>query len=121
MATSQSWVVYCKCCCSDDQVHYEYDQGTRMRCCTCACIKDKPTGEEWKGFIAVRVILRGGVNLKLMEEASTLARALGSEDEVVLKRANNSEHYLDVPAEALLSRLEIARLTGSTKSARARA
>lgn len=103
----------CNCCCGDEQVHTEYDK-TKMKCCTCGCTKDRETEQPSLGAIAIRVIVRGTVHLKVVEDAALLARTLGAEDNVALRRNGNNEHYLDVPAEGLINRLEIANLTKKT-------
>ena len=110
MATTLSWVDECTCCCGDEQVHTEYD-GNKMKCCTCGCYKARPKDGGQAAPIAVRLVIRGSISLKVMDQAGVLARSLGADDDVVLRKATASEHYIDVPAEGMLSRLEIANLT----------
>lgn len=109
MATTLSWVDQCDCCCGDEQVHYEYDSN-KMKCVTCGCHKNRPKDGPDKTPISVRLVVRGNISLKVLDQASILARSLGADDEVVLRKATASEHYIDVPADGMLSRLEIANL-----------
>lgn len=117
MATSLSWVDECTCCCGDEQVHTEYDSN-KMKCCTCGCSKTRPKGDAAGTPISVRLVVRGSISLKVMDQAGILARALGADDDVVLRKQTASEHYIDVPAEGMLSRLEIANLTKATATSK---
>lgn len=113
MATTLSWVDECTCCCGDEQVHVEYDTN-KMKCATCGCYKNRPKDGPEKTPISVRLVVRGNISLKVMDQASVLARALGADDEVVLRKASSAEHYIDVPADGMLSRLEIQNITKQT-------
>lgn len=110
MATTLSWVDQCECCCGDEQVHVEYDSN-KMKCSTCGCSKSRPKGDPSTTPISLRLVVRGNISLKVMDQAAILARALGANDDVVLRKTTLSEHYIDVPADGMLSRLEIANLS----------
>ena len=114
MATTLSWVDSCDCCCGDEQVHTEYDNN-KMKCCTCGCSKARPKGDSAGVPISVRLVVRGQLTLRMMDKASLLARELGADDDVTLRKATSSEHYIDVPADGLLSKIEISNLTTSKK------
>lgn len=112
MATTLSWVDECTCCCGDEQVHTEYENNN-MKCCTCGCYKPRPKGDAAGTPISVRLVLRGSLTLRLIEKANVLARELGADDDVILRKMTGHEHFIDVPADGLLSKIEISALTAS--------
>lgn len=107
MATTRSWVLECACCCGDEQVHVEYD-GTRMRCATCGCARPQTSATS---ELAVRIMVRGNLTVSSIEKALLLARTLGANDDASLGRTSPLEHYFDVPAEGITTKLQIAEIT----------
>lgn len=100
-------VCQCGCGCGT-QPFVVYDE-TRMRCNNCSCVAARQDVR-----IMIRLYITGVLTVAAMEKALETSRLLGAADDAPIKQdGNNMQHFIEVPAEGIHTKWEIARLKGT--------
>jgi hypothetical protein len=62
--------------------------------------------------MTIRLYVHGPLTLERLGNATEVALLLGASHELVLERDRADRHFVEIPSEAIASRLEIERLRG---------
>ena len=95
----------CGCCDGNVYPFTVYNDST-MRCSNCSCTQTRMDTN-----LVVRLYVQGQMTVKTMEQVLVISRLLGCDDDNFLKRESDLSHYVEIPAEGISTRLEIANLT----------
>lgn len=79
-------------------------------CSGCSCNRERQDLR-----LKIRVYAMGKMNVKAMDALLNLVKALGVDEENTLMTESTVSHYIDVPAEGIHTRLEIAKITTPSK------